>query len=326
MTRYPAWRKHQIKSSWKSLVSVFLTITLVFALFSGLSKGFSLKNKIKSGKWDMRGPIVFVVEGARPAVFVYQKDSKKLTALALDNDLVYETGNSQKPLVKLSARNDAGDSLVSAVSKTIGANIASYAVLREKGEINDAAARELFKKFASFTTPFLIMTTGAGDSVEDTNITRLDTFRLWWQVKSISTKDVAFKDLSSFKEKIVVSDSQEVLGADSQSLSRELGKYLENYSISAENFDVEIINQSGRWEAAKLAANFLKSVGVNVVKVEDSDSIVAQTAVISTDRNSYTTRYLAKMFNCDTVDAQNLEKERKITLVLGQDFAERWYR
>ena len=261
MTRYPAWKKHQIRDSWKSLISIFLTITLLFAVFNGLSKGFWLKDKIKSGKWDGRGPIALIIEGKSPAVFVYQKDSKRLVSLALDADASYETGREEKPFVKLSARNDAGDSLVSSVSKILGANITSYATLKNKIVVDELKSQNLFKKFASIWTPLLLLTVGVRDDIQETNITRYDAFKLWWQLKTLGTKDIAFKDLSGFSEEIIALDGQKVLGADSESLNKEVGKYLEDFQLVSENYDISIENQSGKTQAAKLATNFIKSVG-----------------------------------------------------------------
>ena len=43
MTRYPSWRKHEVRRDGKNILAVFILIVLVFATANGIAKSFSLK-------------------------------------------------------------------------------------------------------------------------------------------------------------------------------------------------------------------------------------------------------------------------------------------
>ena len=80
--------------------------------------------------------------------------------------------------------------------------------------------------------------------------------------------------------------------------------------------------------AGKLASDFVTSVGGNVQRVEGFDERVVKTYVQTNSKNSYTAGYLAKIFNCDINDgleSPKAGKDKQITIVIGQDFSDRFW-
>ena len=325
MTSYPAWKKYQVKNNWKNLISVFLTITFLFALFNGFLKGISLKEKFSTSRWDGKSPFAVVLAGSDPVVALYQNDPQKLTFLKISGDTYVETDSLGPAISKLRDVAFSGERTLRLVSRTFGADFQNFAQTSDLTKINESEAEEVFKDFASILTPLKILTGGYKTHIENTNITRIDALRLWWQLKGLGIRDVNFKDLSHLSGEIVTENSEKVLGADSQSLNKEISKYLENLNIARDNLKILISNQSGEIAASGLAYTFVKSVGANVVEVRDEKTKVLKTQILANDKNSYTASYLAKMFNCDINGARETVQNGEILVVLGQDFAKYWF-
>lgn len=318
-----SWKQHQAKENRKSIFSIFLTIVLLFAIISGLSKGFSLSSKLKGDRWDGVSPFVVAIGSSRPAVFVFGPDSKKIVVLSVGGEILYESGNSSKPLAKIS---DAGaQGTAEALSKTFGAKIDNYIAIKNNDKLNEEKTKEMFKSFASLTTPLAILTKGYGDEIQNTNITRLDALRLWWKLKGLGVKDVDFSDLSLLTEEILDTSGQKVLGADTVSLNRQIEKYLQNSKLSSEAINITIKNGTGVPGAARLAASFATSVGAKVVDVKGANALIDKTSLVANE-GSFTASYLAKMFKCDINVAQNSTGIGEITIDLGQDFARYWFK
>ena len=316
-----SWRLHQAKENRKSLFSVFLTVVLVFAIVSGLSKGFSVSSKIKSGRWDGVNSLAIAVGGPRPAVFIYQPDSKKIAVLSVSGEVLYETGNNSKPLAKIS---EAGSQKTAEVlSKTFGTKIDNYIDINYT--LDEDKSKEMFKNFASLATPVAILTRGKDDEIQNTNITRWDSLRLWWELKGLGVKDVHFTDLALLVEEILDTSGQKVLGADTLSLNRQIEQYLQNSKLRNENINITIKNGTGVPGAARLAASFATSVGAKVVDVKAANTVNDKTSIVANE-GSFTASYLAKMFNCDINVAQNDTGIGEITIDLGQDFAGYWFK
>ena len=321
MRYYSSWRRHQAKENVRSLFSVFLTIVILFAIVSGLSKGFLLSSKLHSARWDGKSPITVALGAKNSAVFIFQPDIGKMTVLSLDSQVLYDSGESAQPLKAIS--DATGVEVAKVLSKAFGAKIENFVSVGES-VIDYNQAQKFFKNFASLATPLWLLTTGYKTGVEETNITRLDALRLWWQLKSLSTKDIVFADLSAESSVILDQSGQRVLGADTDQLNREISTYLQNLHILEDNFSIMIRNLSGSSPAARLAANFVAAEGGHVVNVASANSTSPKSAIIAPG-SSYTASYLAKMFNCDINVAQNTQDSREITIEIGQDFANSYF-
>lgn len=326
MTAYTSWKKHQIRNNWKSLFSIFLTVILLFAIFNGLSRGYLLKNNLKNKiGWDAKSPFVVAVNSINPSVMIFEPDSKKMFVFSLGSDAVIDTGMLDKPLAKVSDLLGAKKDFAKSMSLAFGAKIDNYLDLKNSATMNEQQAITIFKNFASITTPFSIITGGYKGDVEDTNITRVDAIRLWWQVKGLSTNDVVFKDLSSISVEILTNDQKKILGADTASLNKEIEKYLENVNLLSENLDVVLINATGNPNVSRLASSFIASGGIQVSSWDESESLVDSTFVTAKQK-SYVTSYLAKIFDCDINEAPDWQNSSEIKITLGRDFANRWFK
>ena len=195
----PAWKKHQVKRKWQSIISVFITVTLLFAIVNGLMKGFSLKNQFTISKWDGKSSLAIVISTKNPSLFIYKNDPKRVVVLTTDSDILYQTGKDKEVLKKVSSDIlNSHDMLTNIISHTYGARIENYLMVDNKVEMDEEFSKKLFIHFASITTPLKLITYGWGDDIKSTNITRLDAIRLWWQLKSLSIENLSLVDLSGY--------------------------------------------------------------------------------------------------------------------------------
>ena len=324
--REPAWKKHQVKRKWQSIVSVFITVTLLFAIVNGLAKGISFKNQLATSKWDGKSSMAVAINTKNPSVFIFQADPKAAIILTNGSDIFYQSGKEEEVLQKVTSNIlDSPQDLTRLLSHTYGAKIDNYLMLNSENEMDEDFYKKLFINFTSITTPLKLLTYGWGDDIKSTNVSRLDAIRLWWQLKSISIENLSVSDLSAYTSEIINYENQKVLGADTVSINRVISNYLESITVVSENKKIRIQNGSKNLKAAKLAASFIESVGGNVVEVSNSDFEYTQTQIIAKDKRSYTLGYLAKIFNCDINGAQNLDNSDEITVIVGADFADTYF-
>jgi len=325
--REPSWKQHQDKSKLKNLLAVFITVTLLFVIANGIAKGFSLKNSISDSQWDSKSSFTVAVDSLNPSVFIFKPDSKSIVVLALAGDVLYETGSFNTPLEKISSVIDkTGGELTSSLSQTYGTKIDNFIKLGEKSEIEKDSAQKMFIDFASVTTPFKILTSGYSNNISSTNITRIDAFKLWWQLKGASANSLKFADLSSYQEEIINKENAQVLGADTASLHRIISEYMDNFEVIEEAKNIRMRNGSRNTDAGRLASLFVASVGGKVIDVSEGDSRQDKTQIVAADKNSYTASYLAKIFDCDITEAKNFKDEGEIMVIIGSDFASKYFK
>ena len=113
---------------------------------------------------------------------------------------------------------------------------------------------------------------------------------------------------------------------------------LENINIEKEGQNISILNESGNQYSATVASDFVQAVGGNVVSEKQGDKTSENSQIITANRSAYTPSYLAKMFGCDIrelvsseleiTQAQNngSDSDNGITIVLGRDFANKYFK
>jgi len=329
MNPYPAWKKRDVQRKWRNFIAVFLTIILILAIFNGIVKTADFGRYLGKGRWDSRSSFAAALATFPPSVFIYQKESGSLSFLKVDPDIYFETGEPDKPLVKISTvvKENNGLELSRVLSLSFRANIENFVTFKNEKEMNAQAAEELFKNFASLTTPFVILTKGLEGEIKDTNITRLDLLKLWWQLKGLSIEKLSIADMAPYGEEIITADNQKVLGADTESLNRQIRRYLENLEVRNEHFKVYIQNASGVSGAGRLAADFASTIGAEVVKIEAADLTIEKTVLLTNDKSAYSAFYLVTLFNCDNIgDLQDEGGMQQIVIKVGRDFAARYFK
>lgn len=299
-------KKVSISSKGKAILSFFIVMILVFAILNGFIRAATIKNKVSKSGWDGISSFVVALKDNPNSLFIFQKDPRRAVVL--------KTG--------ILGKNLEADTLSKTVSVVFGTNVNNYL---NAANLSDDQIKKKFENFTSFITPFKILTTGWGGGDMNTNISRIDAFRLWWQLKSIRSKDLDFVNLTSFKTLDDGSDGQKVLGVTSDYLSKEVSTYLENTKIIQEDLDIIIVNSSDDDRSSFLASNFITIVGGRVVAVNGDLSVKGKCLISTNQAKSYTVIYLAKVFTCDIKDTSQTDDKPNATIYLGQDFPARYF-
>ena len=329
MTDYSArrsgWKRRQVQAKLKNLLALLIVSILILASFNGLVKTFSIGKYLGISNWDSNSSFVAALSTMPLAVFILQEDPKRLVFLTLDEKTYLATGNPTEPIAKISSliNKSNGRDLSKLLSLTFRVNIENYVTFKNDQKINKDEAIKWFKNYASLATPFVILTGRIGDDIKDSNITRLDQFKLWWQIKSIRINQLELFDLSQYWEEVVYKDDQKVLGVDNIVLHKVISKYLENENVTREYLKIKVINASGIAGVGQLAADFAAGVGVSIVKIETAPNLVDKSFIQTSLKNKYTVRYLANIFKCDIKGS--VEDEKEVNLVVGRDFAAKYY-
>lgn len=302
------WKKNEQKRQWRSVLVVFIAVVLTFASVNGFLKTYAAGKAIAKSKWDGASSFALSLSDTRHSVFVFQKDPKRAAVLssAVENLPALDGKEIQKRL-----------------TVAFGAPIESYVKFKDESLKDNEKIRSMYESFTSFATPIKLLTGGWGSVSLDTNVSRIDAFKLWWQLKSISVKSLTFADLSADADS-KNSSVKKVLAAETDTLNRQISKYLENINISKEGYRVDIINSSDNGSAVALAIHFINSVGGKVGSVTGDVSTVDRCR-LQTAKSSYTSNYLAKLFDCDINYAPEGANEEQITLTIGTDFAQKYF-
>lgn len=324
MTKYPAWKKREVQRKWHSIIGLFVTIVLVFAVFNGIVKSLSLGKYFGKSSWDGQSSFSAVLDTEPISVFIYNTTKREMTLVRLDESLYVATGDSDNPLSKVSEiiKSAGGQDLAKLASVVSRSPVKNYVMLEDRQNADHESFKIFFKGFASIVTPLNIVV-GKGTGFSDTNIARIDMIRLWWQIKSLSVNNLNLVDSSAQAQEIVLADGARILGVDDVSMQRFFNEYMENHKLLEEGINVEVINASGDLAAGQLAADFISSVGGRVASLNQSEDPVEKTTINTAKDSSYTASYLAKLFECDIKALENLEKGQMKVLV-GKDFAQRF--
>src|SRR3989344_4112859 len=219
MTHYPSWKKHKIRKDGRNILAVFILIVLVFAITNGIAKSFSLKKYFNQSDWDGKSPFISILKTSPPSIVIFQKDTKRLVLFKLDDNAYLATGG-REVLQKTSDifSNEGGEKIAKILSLNLGFDAEKYVLLKEKIPAEKESVRNLFKNFASIVAPLKIAAGAYDKQIENTNITRIDLLKLWWQLKGVSADKLELVEMAPYNEEIITRDNKKVLGVGEESI------------------------------------------------------------------------------------------------------------
>ncbi|MCR4324368.1 MAG: hypothetical protein NUV69_01635 [Candidatus Curtissbacteria bacterium] len=331
MTRYKSrkphsgqsWQKREIHRKWQNIVGLFITGILTLALTNGIVKSFSFGSELGRSNWDGDSSFAAVVNTTPHSILVFQKEPKRLVLIPVREDLFMATGNPKKPFSKIGdlLEENNGEKKTVVSSRISRSSVDNYFLLENRKKAGEEVLEDFSKSYGSFIAPFKIMS-GTVSNIQDTNVTRIDQLRLWWQLKGLSANNLELVQFSNISEEIVTGTGSKILGVDDVSLHRLFSTYLENQAFFES--DKKIVIEDGSESASgQLAADFVNSVGGRVESVLQASVPVLHTIIIADDKNSYEAEYLAKIFDCDITSLKNAP-QGEIKVVVGEDFAQKY--
>lgn len=308
MKDYPAWKNSEKKRNWRTTVAIFIAVFLMLASIKGFVKfGLASKNVAKSN-WDSISSFVVGIGDHASSLFIFQKDPKRAVILTLGKNGLRDIGDEQA---------------IKQLSVSFGAPVENYIKFKNDSLEKVSDIKKYYENFTSWLTPVSILMTGWHGNNLDTNISRIDAIRLWWQIKSIGVNNVKFDDLSNLGQ-TNFENNNKVLAANTSDLNREISKYLENSKIVKDDLQINIVNSSSQYATSILASNFIYSVGGRVGTISGNIEEISRCNIVGAS-SSYTLKYLAKLFDCDIKEPSQTASEGQITLILGNEFAKKYF-
>lgn len=327
MTDYPAisgrrvsyWKREQANRKWREILSVFVVCTLLFFILNGFIKTISLGRDINASSWDGKAGIAIALNTEPKSVMVYQKEPKKIAFFTIPGNLFYATGDAAEPVKTI---NSAYEGNVEGIlTNVLGADVGKRIYFADNMAIAGNHASELFKNLASFKTAADIFVSGPGKVYRQSTMTKMEMLRLWWEIKGINIKDVDVINLDKLSEDVIGPGGVKFKGVDRSEMTRTIGSYLDSPSYFG-GLKVEIINGSGASGAGKLASDMLSAWGIQVVGVENGQEEAK--CKITGEKNAAIS-YLARELGCDIVAAPAEAEKGKIVIVLGRNFAAKYF-
>lgn len=309
----------------RSMVAVLICLVLLFASLNGVLKAFSLTKNIGQNKWNSEMPFVVAMNTSPVSVFVLQQEPARAAFFTLDSNTPYISGNSSEPIRKLSQSIGEGNALSRDLSKIYGANVDHFIKFEGEQKIDDEQAVQVLKKWGSIGSLFKIVFGGNAFGGSDTNVSQIDQFRLWWQLKSVGTKNVDFRNFSANLTSVLTANGSKINVVDDEILNKEIKSYFESGHLVNNHFTVEVLNGSGFGMAAVLTSKMVESAGFEVERIENNGNIVEKCQIRTVDKKSFATDYLASTFDCDIFAVEPEEQVSDITLVVGKDIANRYF-
>ncbi len=309
MAGNPAYKKSENKRRWRAKIAIFIIVFLVAVSLKGFLKA-DISGKISErSKWDNVSSFTVGMGNSASSLFIFQKDPKRAIVLSVG---------------KNSGVSESGGVMLKKMSLAFGAPVENYLNFKNDTSFYIDNISKTYSKFTSWTTPIKIMTTGWGGNDLSTNISRIDALRLWWQLKGIGVNSLISTDLSAIGESSKSLENKKVLSLNTQEYNRSIIKYIENLKIVNEDYQINMVNASGEFAVSRLANSFITSLGGRVTSIT-GDSNLIQKCILMTDRKSYTANNLAKIFDCDIKDASQSADSGQITIILGNEFARRYF-
>ena len=79
-------------------------------------------------------------------------------------------------------------------------------------------------------------------------------------------------------------------------------------------------------KAGELAAEFAQSGGFHVTKLNVNEEETGKTMIITHNKNSYEAGYLASIFDCDIFGKLISDDNLQMILIVGKDFASKYFK
>lgn len=327
MTDYPSvkkrkssWRQAQIQRKWKDLIVIFIVSVLLLVLFTGIKGTLSVKNQAQKSTWGGDESLGVVLKTDPVSVLIYQTDPQRINLYTVGSDIFYATGDALQPSKKVAELfNLEGPETASALTSLTGVNFSKYYFYKEPLNLSSKSVDEIFKDFASLKTPVKVIFGSFGSGT--TNLTKVEILKLWWQVKGMEMKQIESSSMDSFTDEILSGSGEKFKGLDYEKTTSQLGKFFHGFAEKKRK--VAIINASGEPGSLKLAGDLVSSYGWNVTSLSSEGE--QQTGRIISSQKDGETQDLAKIFGCDINQAQNDQEQSVITIILGKDFAQKYF-
>jgi hypothetical protein len=140
---------------------------------------------------------------------------------------------------------------------------------------------------------------------QDTNLSTIDTYKLWFLSFAVPKNAVTFQTINSKQDEIVLAKEEQKIFIDKM--------------IYQEGKTVAIVNATGVAGIGARLARVLTNVGVNVILVRTADSVKQTSTMEFTGQVSYTITKIKKIIAVNPVRSNISTMLTDITIIIGKD-------
>lgn len=327
--------KHRSPRKSKKQISKFLIIIPLILLAVAVLVIFGSKSS-----YDGITRYNFVVDS--DPVTVFSINPKEHSALILSFsggvylDIPYGYGRYSAQniyrLGNLDQMRSGGELLASSIENTLAVNIDGYihpenGILRNVPEINEDNLLNIKNDYFSLHG----IISNSGNVLKflkntDSNITLIDKFRIWKEIRGIRSDNITFIDLGKMNiyTEDKLSDGTPVKYFDRDLLDSVVSNKLYDSNIRNENISIEIINTTNRDGLAQQLARVLVNLGANIVKKNSEEGVGNFNCLLRMDneklKNSFIVKKIKKLYSCRDEVKNTQGNISDITFILGKDF------
>lgn len=162
---------------------------------------------------------------------------------------------------------------------------------------------------------------------DETNLTRWDLVRLWWEIRGVRFDKIYLINLTETSAITVVTlpDGTTGFELDTSRLDGIIAKYFQDEKIREEGVVLEVANATNYPGLAAHAARIISNVGGRLISVRDWSLRSKECEVRSKKEKvgSYTLGKLMKIFDCKASGEDLGDSRAEAVLILGENYWEK---
>ncbi len=309
---------------------VGLVLLLIFLLvLTGVV--FKISRLLVKSVWDGQSQLNLALNpplaGQPVLIAAFNPEEKLVNILLIPAGTFIETIHGYGPcrvesVYRLGELNKKGGELFQGSLETyLGLPIEAYASL-SKGEV------EPLKVKSGLVEMLGDLLKGEGE----TNLTKWDLVRLWWNLRNLRQDKISLVDLgqTSASQEVDLPDGTKANKIDTERLESIMSQFFVDKKIKQEDLTVAVLNGTNHAGLANQVATLIKNIGSQVVAVGDMENgewrMENGECQIKSEKkykNTYTVRKLSHIFGCQWRGEPMTDQRANLVLIVGQSYWEK---
>jgi len=296
-------------------------LILVFLLFF-LVAGYRVYLSFSKSVWDGKNRINLVF--CQPQIFIFSLNDPEQEAVVLflpsqtfievihgygqyRAEAVYQLGEIEN--------HRGGELLADSLQESLGIPVDGFAAIS-----NFQFPISKDKPKDGILAAFRLLLKGG-----QTNLTKWDLLRLWWEFRKIRQDKVVVVELekTGVLAKTILPDGSEGFEIEPEKTEKIAQEILKDQKIRQEDLTIAILNGTSHSGLAEKGARIIKNIGGRVVEMGNTENGKCQIRGEKKFKKSYTVKKLMEIFRCQWGGEDLGSHRAEVILILGEDYWKR---
>ncbi len=317
-------RKKRNKTKW--------TLKILWLIFLLVLVGFIFKvwQSINRSLWDGQNQLNLAFNSQPVFLASFNPQGKSLNVLLIPQGTFIETLHGYGPcrvesIYRLGELNKKGGELFQgSLQEYLGIPVDGYAVISNFQLPISNSAKERKNSLSKLLLELL--------KKGETNLTKWDLVRLWWDFRNLHQEKINLVDLgqTSASQEVELPDGTKATKIDNERLVVVTSQLFADEKIKEEDLTVAVLNATDHPGLANKIALLIKNMGAQVVNIGEAEKLKSQISKAKCqvrsqkkEKNSYTVQKLKKTLNCEW-GGEDLENQRSdVVLIVGEGYWEK---